>query len=730
MRISFVLLVFWLGVATTRHVRDQRLLRKVVQDNTGIIEWIVEHIEEAIRELEKESTISNYECLVGMAYVVQDVAKGKFWAIGMIDSSAKIPDGILQANFNDLGVYDQCVAIVNPNPEMPFTGMHCLVDFKITVPADMTFEVDGSTLSITTLLGSNVVTLTLGHCYPSVCKPSTIQDAYNLLAGRVGSMTNGSYNLEIAIDPTDCHLADRDVLQTSDWLVLMVIAMILFTAALSTTLDIAYFRHELKDRRATMGEQAALSFSVFTNGKKLLNLQQGADSINCLNGLKFFSIGWVVLGHRYRYIAQEPVDNLIKMAPALKQWSKMVIFSAPLSVDTFFMISGLLNMYQFMRTRSKKRSYSPVETIVSYIHRFVRITPSYAMAIAFTSTLLYRMGDGPEWDRMIRPVQNDCKTGWWYNILYINNIGIDNYCMLQSWYLSADMQMFWAAPLLMYPLWRWPIVGYVETFLLLGASVAAPLLVSLHFEIPAPIPVTADGDRKDLIMRVLYLPTWTKFTSYVVGIFLGYLLFKIRDGKIDFKMNKVTNMVLWLGTAGIMLFAVFGGFPCFQLDYDYEKNKFYSAFYIGFYRLFWGIGLFWIILACDNGWGGPVNGILSWEIFGPLGKLTYCIYLIHVGVMLVGVASVRHTIYYSDYFEVHSFLGDMVLCVVVAAAFSLLFEAPLMTLEKLVLSPSKPKKRVVPVNMSSDTEAIIPSAPTENDSVLLKRHVRADTTQL
>ncbi|KAF6211749.1 hypothetical protein GE061_012264 [Apolygus lucorum] len=730
MRISFALLVLWLGVTTSRHVRDPRLLKKIVQENTGIIEWIVEHIEEAIRELEKESTISNYECLVGMAYVVQDVAKGKFWAIGMIDSSAKIPDGILQANFNDLGVYDQCVAIVNPNTEMNFTGMHCLVDFKITVPPDMTFEVDGSVLSVATLLGSNVLTLTLGHCYPSVCKPSTIQNAYNLLASRVGSMTNGSYTLEIAIDPNDCHVAERDVLQTSDWLVLMVIAMILFTTALSTTLDVAYFRHELKDRRPTMGEQAAISFSVFSNGKKLLNLQQNRESINCLNGLKFISIGWVVLGHRYRYIAQEPVNNLIQIAPALKQWSKMIIISAPLSVDTFFMISGLLNMYQFMRTRSKKKSFTIIEIIISYIHRFIRITPAYAMAIAFTSTLLYRLGDGPEWDRMIRPVQNDCKAGWWFNILYINNIGIDDYCMLQSWYLSADMQMFWAAPLLMYPLWKWPIFGYLLTTLFLGASVAAPLLVSLHYDIPAPIPVTADEGRKNLVMRVLYLPTWTKFTSYVVGIFLGYLLFKIRTGKINFQISKVMNMVLWLGSAGLMIFAIFGGFPCFQLDYDYEKYKLYSAFYIGFYRLFWAIGLFWIILACDNGWGGPVDGILSWEVFGPLGKLTFCIYLIHVGVMLVDVASIRNTIYYSDFFEVHSFLGDMVLCVVVAAVFSLLFEAPLMTLEKLVFAPSRPKKRIIPVDISPEMDAIIPSAPQQNDSTLLKRHVNTESSQL
>ncbi|CAA9998272.1 unnamed protein product, partial [Nesidiocoris tenuis] len=118
------------------------------------------------------------------------------------------------------------------------------------------------------------------------------------------------------------------------------------------------------------------------------------------------------------------------------------------------------------------------------------LTPAYAMAIAITATLLYRLGNGPEWDRIIRPVQNDCKDGWWWNILYVNNYGINNYTV---------------------------------------------------------------------------------------------------------------NMALWATSAGFMLLAVFGGHPMFQLDYVY--NKWLSSTYIGSYRLFWGLGLAWIILACDNGWG-------------------------------------------------------------------------------------------------------------------------------
>lgn len=62
--------------------------------------------------------------------------------------------------------------------------------------------------------------------------------------------------------------------------------------------------------------------------------------------------------------------------------------------------------------------------------------------------------------------------------------------MLQSWYLAADMQMFWATPFVLYPLWRWPVVGYIELAILLALSVAAPFYVAWYYKIAAPIPLT------------------------------------------------------------------------------------------------------------------------------------------------------------------------------------------------------------------------------------------------
>lgn len=44
-----------------------------------------------------------------------------------------------------------------------------------------------------------------------------------------------------------------------------------------------------------------LSFSVYTNGKKLLSTKQTSGSLRAVNGIRFLSMSWVILGHSYAF---------------------------------------------------------------------------------------------------------------------------------------------------------------------------------------------------------------------------------------------------------------------------------------------------------------------------------------------------------------------------------------------------------------------------------------------
>jgi hypothetical protein len=52
-------------------------------------------------------------------------------------------------------------------------------------------------------------------------------------------------------------------------------------------------------------------FSVCTNGKKLLNTDASGDTLHAIHGIRFITICWVVLGHRYTVDVGVPSINLL-----------------------------------------------------------------------------------------------------------------------------------------------------------------------------------------------------------------------------------------------------------------------------------------------------------------------------------------------------------------------------------------------------------------------------------
>jgi peptidoglycan/LPS O-acetylase OafA/YrhL len=48
--------------------------------------------------------------------------------------------------------------------------------------------------------------------------------------------------------------------------------------------------------------------------------------------------------------------------------------------------------------------------------------------------------------------------------------------MIQTWYLAADMQLHLLAPLLLYPIWRWPQRAFKLLIIFVVTSTVIPFL--------------------------------------------------------------------------------------------------------------------------------------------------------------------------------------------------------------------------------------------------------------
>ena len=126
-----------------------------------------------------------------------------------------------------------------------------------------------------------------------------------------------------------------------------------------------------------------LCFSVLSNGKRVLTVRGPdkngqKDPLSLLDGVRVMSIGWVIMGHTIsRYTNLAAIDNINSISDQLADFNYVPVNGAFYAVDTFFWLSGLLMAYFFIVEIEKEKSLSAGKILLVYVHRYLRINPTY-----------------------------------------------------------------------------------------------------------------------------------------------------------------------------------------------------------------------------------------------------------------------------------------------------------------------------------------------------------------
>jgi hypothetical protein len=91
------------------------------------------------------------------------------------------------------------------------------------------------------------------------------------------------------------------------------------------------------------------------------------------------------------------------------------IGNSTVSVDTFFLMSGLLA--SFLLLRELDRNKGKFNVGLYYLHRYLRLTIVYAFILGFIATLIVYVGTGPNW-YSVNLFSNNCRNAWWRQFLY------------------------------------------------------------------------------------------------------------------------------------------------------------------------------------------------------------------------------------------------------------------------------------------------------------------------
>ncbi|KAJ8300277.1 hypothetical protein KUTeg_021796 [Tegillarca granosa] len=602
-------------------------------------------------------------CLIGMEHYFYGLRDLKIWAIEMFDSTGKLPSGILQGDLLWPGQFDQCVnisAVVedpsNKSKSITLQGKYFSLSvntslfINATIPTAFQYENILSYLCFESfevyfkhrnLPGEPIQNfkplsalefkgLVIGICLPSSCTEEDVKGmvhaAFYLIKVGLPSdspLKNISSLLLDVHDPTARFEARPETV-----VAIIFSCVIGLLVVIGTSKPMDYFSGSC-DHYSEKTGMAGSNTTVNAETSDVSPLFSDESNVTTLT-----------LVQRLR----NP-ENIVVISDWIKRWSFQAVLGGFFAVDSFY----LLRRNSINVKEDRKIHYLERWTTcnISDSNRNEEKRRKNELGTILLPQILEYWSDGPFWpDRS--PDYNQCTKYWWRNLLYIQNFFP---CMAWSWYLANDMQFFIISPLILIPLYRKPLIGYVVLGVLFLEQFIFRGVISVYYQLKM------NGPQSENFLDwfdYMYQRPYTRISPYLIGMIVGYILWKT-GRKVH--LPKVAVILGWIISLVCVTSVVYGSL---------EENQ------------------------------GHLNSIitsfLSSPLWGPLSQLTYCAYLLHPIVLYVNTLTQRYPIYFSDlnvlefkYFceTIYMFFGNLMLTYLISFVVSLTFEVPLIGLERL-----------------------------------------------
>ncbi|KAL1514039.1 hypothetical protein ABEB36_003363 [Hypothenemus hampei] len=443
-----------------------------------------------------------------------------------------------------------------------------------------------------------------------------------------------------------------------------------------------------KVKKKTLTEKMILSFSARANFTEMAHKETTNSDLNILYGLRTISILVIIMDHRFGTFTSSALVNFNYVERQYRAPFACVVFHGDLLVDTFFLLSGLLVAYGLLSQFDKKM----VNPAFIIFMRYIRLTPVYAFVIFYYATVFNYTGKGPLWKVIAGADSEDCRNNWWTNLLYVNNyVNPGHMCMTHAWYLPCDFHYFIIAVGICILIAKDKKLGICALLVTTMVSMIIPFILTVIYRRPAmlmfyPDFLTAPKTHPDFLLT--YSKSHTRATPYFVGMFAGYIYYRLK-GKNHHACKMKSFIIILLSVISIAA-SIFGGSVFYNPYHPY--NPYESGAYAGFHRALWALGSVGLMYVASYGHGSLISNVLSWSPWVPLSKLQYGAYLIHMQFQLRSAASFMNPRYIT-YFDLISLsMSDMVLAFICALALYLTIEAPFRKIFKELLMPKRQPK--------------------------------------
>lgn len=85
-------------------------------------------------------------------------------------------------------------------------------------------------------------------------------------------------------------------------------------------------------------------FSAYTNCLRIFSLKTSNNNIHCLDGIRTFTLFWVIMGHGINLRHNVPLMNPFDLINFAKGRSGQMFIGSQITMDTFLFITGILTV--------------------------------------------------------------------------------------------------------------------------------------------------------------------------------------------------------------------------------------------------------------------------------------------------------------------------------------------------------------------------------------------------
>ncbi|KAJ8954784.1 hypothetical protein NQ318_014895 [Aromia moschata] len=592
-----------------------------------------------------------------------------------------------------------CLASITANIPKPAASRdHLSLDFK---PYDSIFQ---RLYKYNDVSQQSRNVIKMGWCVPASCSILDLEEYLNNYLNKTDNFirhnNNVTYTAQFSSDlcqnAVEAQYFDNVDISFCFLAVLLIVLVIMATAydyvKTGRELDEKPFKTHFPDPSyymvsvaESLSSKLIMAFSARENFLDLTRADESNPSLSILYGVRTIAILAIIMDHRFGTFISSALLNFNYVELQYRSSIACLLFHGDLFVDTFFVLSGLLVVYSLLNQFDKRRM-NPGFIILL---RYIRLTPVYAFVVFYYATIFNHTGYGPLWKVVAGGDSKDCRKNWWTNLLYISNyVNADHMCMTHSWYLPCDFHYFIIAIGLCLLIKKEKKIGLGTLLVITLTSVIVPFALTILYQRPALLyfyPEFLTGPKVHTDFLLTYSKTHTRATPYCVGMFAGFLYYKLKGS--DLHVCRTKSFGIIAASLCLMCVAVFSGKVFYDPYHDY--NAIESASYAALHRFAWAVGSVGLLYVTSFGHASFMRKILSWRPWIPLSKLVYGAYLAHMQFQLRSAARFMNPRQIT-YFDVMALsLSDMVLSFLTALCLYLMIEAPFRRIFRVLLFPSR-----------------------------------------